>query len=176
MLGGARSLLRAQHLAPRVDEERDKANRSSYAYSFVEDGKQASQVAVLGRVFAVSPGNLTNPPRPALLHEEAVTAYRTVPATTRNLVPGALVMVMPFPAKHPASGLRPYQISWITGIVDRVDRELGFVYLVGRTEPAWISSTRVAVLSWRLGGKVTILGGLKRDQLAVSVGEVTLPD
>jgi hypothetical protein len=114
----------------------------------------------------------------------AYTAYRTVPAAKKNLVPGALVMMLglqnalgyqPLSTKQFDSGVDVFAHGFGVGVVDRVDWDMGFVFLVGKKDPFWITATRVPVLAWRPGGKVTILGGAKRDQLAVSVSEVTLP-
>ena len=160
------------------DDHRENTNRYAYVYGFMEPIKEAdpyNPVAFRSESFLVLPGNLRAPPARSNTHELAFTAYRTVPAAKKNLIPGALVMVMSFPAKHPDAGIEAFRISWLTGIVDHVDRDLGFVFLVGRTDPLWISAARVPVLSWRPGGKVTIISGAKRDQLAVSVSEVSLP-
>lgn len=63
----------------------------------------------------------------------------------------------------------------VVGVVDRVDLEMGFVYIKVHEDPLWLTSVRVAVLSWRIGGKVQIVGSKKRDQLAVSAKDVFLP-
>jgi hypothetical protein len=105
----------------------------------------------------------------------AYTAYRTVPATKQNLVPGTLMFALSFEHKIPNSPLAVFDWSWIAGVVDRVDLDMGFVYIKGREDPLWLSSARVAVLSWRIGGKVQIIGTKKRGELAVSPKDVFLP-
>jgi hypothetical protein len=106
---------------------------------------------------------------------ENFTAYRTVPATKKNLVPGALVFALSFPKKHPGSGADAVQTTWKIGVVDRVDWDMGFVYLKGQKKQLWTSSARVGVLSWRPGEKVQILGDAKKEALAVAPGDVVLP-
>jgi hypothetical protein len=110
----------------------------------------------------------------------AYTAYRTVPATKKNLVPGALIMVFGIPQQHfvqkaYTNGWAAYSMNWNVGVVESVDWDSSFVTFVGNSDPWFISSTRVAVLSWRPGGKVSILRGAKRDQLAVKASDVILP-
>jgi hypothetical protein len=155
------------------DELREKTNRSAYALGFGIYENVGMQEAGLATPDQASGGVRTA--APSVYKRKEFTAYRTVPAAKKNLVPGALIVALPFPRKHPDSGLEVFESTWVLGVVDRVDRETGFVFLVGNKDPLWISTARVAVLSWRPGGKVTILGGAKRDQLAVSVSEVILP-
>ncbi|MBA3541812.1 MAG: hypothetical protein H0T79_19515 [Deltaproteobacteria bacterium] len=125
----------------------------------------------IGQEYLVSPPNS----RASGAALKAITAYRTVPATKRHLVPGAMAMFLKFPDKHPRSGEEVFETSWSIGIVERVDWDMGFVFFVGQKDQAWISGVRVPVLAWRPGGKVTIVDGRKRDQLGVAVSEVTLP-
>ncbi len=101
-------------------------------------------------------------------------AYRTVPATRTNLVPGVIASAIEFPDAYPTSPIDAFRY-WHTGTVDKVDWDMGFVYLVGREEPMFITGTRVAVMSYTPGGKVTILGGKKREELGVALGDVILP-
>lgn len=110
------------------------------------------------------------------LPSEPYTAYRTVPATKKNLKPGARVMALTFPRTELSRGTDVFKVAWNTGIVDRVDWDLGFVFLVGEDRNYWITATRVAVLSWKPGGKVEIIGGGARGSLAVRADEVILPD
>ncbi len=100
-------------------------------------------------------------------------AYRTVPATHANLVPGAIVATFDTPI--PADPLDAFQ-TWRAGTVERVDWELGFIFYAGGKEPRLITSARVAVLGYATGGKVEILGGKARDQLSVRISDVILPD
>lgn len=102
-------------------------------------------------------------------------AYRTVPATKRLLTPGAIVTFAKYPSKVPSASFGRYSSSWVTGKLDRVDWKAGKVYLVGSRDPGWLSATRVAVLEYREGGKVQIVGGRKRDELAVRKDEVFAP-
>lgn len=109
------------------------------------------------------------------LPSEAYTAYRTVPATKKNLKPGAHVMALTFPTTQLTRGSDVFNAVWNTGIVDRVDWDLGFVFLVDQDRSYWITATRTAVLSWKPGGKVEIVGGGSRDSLAVRADEVISP-
>jgi hypothetical protein len=135
-----------------------------------------AMVVGFGPKSPMAPGNNT-------IHEAEdgkYTAYRTVPATRKHLVPGALAIWFGergenLREKQLRSGAAAYERSWNVGVVDSVDWDMGFVYLAGRPDPWWITATRVAVLSWRPGGKVTILRGAKKGELAVKKDEVVLP-
>ena len=100
------------------------------------------------------------------------TAYRTVPATRRNLAAGAIAVA--YPGGFPTDTAAAY-MPWTIGTVERVDWDLGFVFFEGDGEPHMLTGTRVAVLSYAPGGKVTIVGGKARDQLAVAPNELILP-
>jgi hypothetical protein len=121
----------------------------------------------------------TEPVRPGNAHSayirENYTAYRTVPATKKNLTPGTLAFVLSFPAKHPGSGRDAQGAMWNVGKVAKVDWDMGFVFLEGHKKQFWLSATRVGVMSWRPGEKIQILGGKKREELAVAKGDVILP-
>lgn len=106
---------------------------------------------------------------------EGYTALRTVPATRALLAPGATVVALAPPLRHPSSGGEAYAHVWALGTVARVDWARGAVYLDGRDDRYWISATRVAVLSWRPGGRVTVLDGRARDALTVRAADVVLP-
>lgn len=82
------------------------------------------------------------------------TAYRTVPATRANLVPGAIVFVHPRP--HPESPTDAFGL-WTAGTVERVDWDLELLFFAKNGEPRFISSARVAVLRYRPGEKVSAL-------------------
>jgi hypothetical protein len=97
--------------------------------------------------------------------------YRTVPATKRMLTRGAIVVALRDMAPEP----RGTTDEWQLGTLDRVDWKNETMYMVGSTDPYRLSSTRVAVLSWREGGKVEIVGGRKRDELRVRADELFLP-
>jgi hypothetical protein len=88
----------------------------------------------------------------AHINQDGYTAYRTVPATAANLVPGAFVVVHPEP--FPATPADAFD-RWTFGTVERVDWELGFVFFAKNRDPRFISSARVAVLRYRPGEKVT---------------------
>ncbi len=109
------------------------------------------------------------------LNAESFTAYRSVPATRKNLVPGAQVFVLPFPTEHPGSAMDAFNRTWTAGVVERVDWDMGFVFVKGQPKQFWITSARVGVLSWRPGGKVAIVGGGTRDSIKVSASEVIVP-
>jgi hypothetical protein len=96
--------------------------------------------------------------------------YRTVPATKRMLTRGAIVVALREMQATPAS-----DYDWQIGTLDRVDWKAETMYMVGSNNPYRLSSTRVAVLSWREGGKVEIVGGRKRNELAVRTDELFLP-
>lgn len=100
-------------------------------------------------------------------------AYRTVPATRRHLTPGAIVIALTYPARIPKDDLGVD--AWLVGRLDRVDWKAGKLYMVGSPDPFWLSATRVAVLSYRPGGKVEIVGKLRRDELAARPGELFEP-
>lgn len=100
-------------------------------------------------------------------------AYRTVPATRDNLAAGALVFG--FKSAHPANGRKAVEDSWAHGKLASVDLAHGSYTLEGREQPLPLSGARVAVLRWQPGGKVEIIGGKQRDQLAVRAGDVFLP-
>lgn len=98
-------------------------------------------------------------------------AYRTVPATKQNLVPGVMAFAFgkPFPTE-----VTEIWGDWYYGKVERVDWDLGFVFLEGNGEPRMLTSARVAVMTYD-DKQLTILGDKKRDQLAVSAKDVILP-
>lgn len=108
----------------------------------------------------------------AHINSDGFTAYRTVPATRANLVAGVLAAA--HPSAIPADPIDAFGL-WGLGTVERVDWDLGFVWLVGNQEPRFITASRVAVLSYAPGGVVTILGGKRRDQLAVQPADVIVP-
>ena len=147
---------------------------SSHVWFVVQDSQ--TQAAVYGfdhEGLTTSPANAHH--SGGLGRDAKYTAYRTVPVTRKNLVTGSHVFALRFPAKHPASGQDVYDNMWVGGEVERIDWEMGFVYLRGLKDPFWISAARKAVLSWRQGDKVTILGNAERESLAVPVGQVVLP-
>jgi len=140
------------------DNDRETYRRSGVAFAFTPDG------GTVEPHHGGWPGTTV-----------AYTAYRTVPATRKNLVPGATMWSLAFEFKHPESQMSVFENGWAIGLVDRVDWDMGFVYLKGQKQPYWISAARVAVLSWRPGGKVTIMGGGTRDSIKVAASEVILP-
>lgn len=105
------------------------------------------------------------------IDQSPYVAYRTVPATKTNLVPGAIAFAFPDP--YPTEVSEVYR-DWNYGKVERVDWDLGFVFFEGSGEPRMLTATRVAVISWD-GTTLQVLGDKKRDQLAVSPRDVILP-
>ncbi len=105
----------------------------------------------------------------------AKSAFRTVPATRRHLTPGAIVVALPYPTRLPTGEADGMEVEWSIGTLDRVDWKAGKMFMVGSSNPFWLSVTRVAVLSYREGGKVEILAGRKRTELAVRPDELFLP-
>ncbi|KAB2911066.1 MAG: hypothetical protein F9K40_01395 [Kofleriaceae bacterium] len=99
------------------------------------------------------------------------TLYRTVPATKRMLTRGAVVVALDGMLATPGSP----SDGWHMGQLDRVDWKARTIYMIGSPNPYLLSSARVAVLSWRAEGKVQILGGRKRGELAVRADELFLP-
>ncbi len=119
-------------------------------------------VAVFGPEGPVKPWNATT----GLTGHDYV-AFRTVPATKRNIAPGAMVIGMR-DSKLPTDEKHAVGLIWVWGIVDNVDFQSGTYRMRDRDEPLALSGARVAVLSWKPGGKVTIQDGRQRDQLAVT--------
>jgi hypothetical protein len=106
------------------------------------------------------------------------SAYKTVPATKKNLAKGTLVVAMAYPTTTPGNGEDVFDnIYWHIGVVDHVDWDLNKVYLVGaEDESLAIAGTRVCALIYRKGEKVKLVGGLTKDQIEVKASEVILPD
>ena len=117
------------------------------------------------------------PKRPAPLangDKPAYTAYRSVPATKKNLAPGRIVFA--FPDAAIPSGTDDVYDRWQMGVVERVDWDLGMLFLKEREQPYFISAARVAVLSYDPTAGVKILDGKKKDELAVTAAEVVVPE
>ncbi len=106
------------------------------------------------------------------INPDPYVAYRTVPATKTNLVPGVLAMAYPDPFPTEVSEV---YTPWTIGKVERVDWDLGMAFFEDDGEPRMITGVRVAVLGYEPGGKVTVLDGKQRDQLAVKPADVILP-
>ena len=104
------------------------------------------------------------------------TAFRTVPATKANLAPGAIVIGLPRDTPTLGSGQHAVNASWSYGIVEDVDFEIGTYKFKGAGDTSRLTGARVVVLSWHEGEKLKIVGGKKRDQLAVKASDVFLPD
>ena len=105
------------------------------------------------------------------INPDAYVAYRTVPATKQNLVPGAIAFAHPHPFPKELSEV---YLAWHYGKVEKVDWDLGFVFFEGDGEPRMLTATRVAVLSYD-GKQLKIIGDKKRDQLSVSPKDLILP-
>ena len=105
-----------------------------------------------------------------------ITAYRTVPATKANIKPGSQVMVMSRDSGIPNSEESSYGAFWNYGIVDEVDTDGGFFTLKNKDDTFKLFAARVVVLSWKPGGKVEIVGGKGRNELAVKTADVYAPE
>jgi hypothetical protein len=102
-------------------------------------------------------------------------AYRTVPATKANLVPGALVIGLPRERGIPRSGIAALETAWLFGPLEYVDYDLGVYRIKDGHDTLPLEGARVVVLQFTEGGKVEIVGPKHRDQLAVSPNDVFLP-
>jgi hypothetical protein len=107
---------------------------------------------------------------------DAYTAFRTVPATKTNMAVGSIVIGLSRDTPALGSGQHAVNAYWNYGIVEEVDFDVGVYKLKGARDTARLTGARVAVLSWHAGEKVKIIGGKKRDQLAVKAADVFLPD
>ena len=104
------------------------------------------------------------------------TAYKTVPATRANMVPGALVFGFPRPDPVPEGLNDAVRLPWAFGVLKSADPDVGVYNLEGYEDSLMLSGARVAVLQWKPGGKVEIIGNKPRNQLAVRAKDVFLPD
>lgn len=112
----------------------------------------------------------------AMWVRENYVAFHTVPATKANLVPGAIVFGIPRPQLVPESGADAVQLSWSYGVVESVDLDVGVYKLKGYSDTMMLPGARVAVFKWTPGGKIEILGGKAKNQLAVTSKDVFLPE
>jgi hypothetical protein len=130
--------------------------------------------AVLGTEAPIAPSN-TGSRYP---FSETYTAFRTVPATRANLVPGAIVIGRGH-GYVAESAAESWGGPWYIGTLASVDYNAGSYKLAtahgadGDDMP--LSFARVAVLSWQPGAKVQIVGGRSRDTLAVKASDVFMP-
>ncbi|MDQ3370645.1 MAG: hypothetical protein M3680_34950, partial [Myxococcota bacterium] len=106
---------------------------------------------------------------------EDYTAYRTVPATRANFVPGTIALGLARNGTIPANGQAAIELTWWFGVVEEVDLELGVYKLAGHTDTLLLAGARTAVLAWKPGQAVQILGGKRRDQLAVRPQDTFAP-
>jgi hypothetical protein len=141
------------------------------AWLWIHEGE--ARFPVKDAHFAVFTAEGPIAPTGGVQSSDGFQAYRTVPATRANLAPGAIVATFGTPI--PSDPLDAFKY-WRVGTVERVDWDLGFIYYEGGREPRFITSARVAVLSYATGGRVEILGGKARDQLSVRISDVILPD
>jgi hypothetical protein len=151
-----------------------------YEDDISRDGKAVNRRVVLGTFTneGVQGPHNTRATGHILNEDNPYTAYKTVPATRKNLDKGTLVIAMMYPVVTPEDGGSVFEsISWEIGVVDRVDWDLMKVYLVGsEDESIAIAATRVAVLSYRPGGKVAVIGGKKPTEIQVKAADAILPD
>lgn len=105
-----------------------------------------------------------------------ITAYRTVPATRTNIKAGSQVMVMSRDSGIPNSEESSYGAYWNYGIVDEVDVDGGFFTLKNKDDTFKLFAARVVVLSWKPGGKVEIVGGKGKNELAVKAADTFAPE
>ena len=129
-------------------------------------------VAMVGVFGPTKPAHAWNA-RPSV-HGDDLIAYRTVPATKQNLVPGAIVIGLGR-ERWPNTAIAAYEATWYYGEVEEVQLDLGVYKLKGYGDTLPLEGARVAVLMWKENTKVKILGGKKRDQLAVKASDVFLP-
>jgi hypothetical protein len=110
------------------------------------------------------------------LTDEDFTAYRTVPATKANLAAGTLVVALSRSSGKLQSATHAFEASWWIGEVEDLNAEGGYFTLKNRDDVYELWGARTVVLTWKPGGKVTIVGGKPKDQLAVRAADVYLPD
>jgi hypothetical protein len=104
------------------------------------------------------------------------TAFRTVPATKTNIAPGSIVIGLNRTTPKLGSGQHAVNAYWSYGVVEEVDFDVGTYKCKNARDTSVLTGARVVVLSWHPGEKVKIVGGKKRDQLAVKASDVFLPD
>ena len=132
----------------------------------------AAGPAVLGPTTPATPWNAKH----EVIHSETGwIAYRTVPATKRDVTPGASIIGLSADAGLPHSARDAYEAFWQCGTVESVDFEHRTYRIAGDSTDRPLAGARVVVLSYRPGGKVEIVGGRPRDQLAVHASDVFLP-
>jgi hypothetical protein len=96
-------------------------------------------------------------------------AYRTVPATKKNLAKGVYVFAVKAPAQE--AWLESF---WDPGVVESIDWDAGTVRLKDRAEAYYIAATRVGVLKFADGAdKVEAIEGV--DATTPKVADVFLP-
>jgi hypothetical protein len=130
--------------------------------------------AILGTESPISPANTDS----RLPYPEKYIAFRTVPATRDNLVPGAIVIGQGH-GYVSSTAAESWQSSWVIGRLASVDYNTGMCKLetangVDNDEYP-LTFARVAVLRWEPGGTVKIVGDRPRDKLAVKASDVFMP-
>jgi hypothetical protein len=136
--------------------------------------RPAMQISAMVGIFGpTGPKNAWN--ARAMVNGENLLAYRTVPATKQNLVPGAIVIGLSRESGLPKTGIGAVEAFWVYGELEEVQLDLGVYKLKGYDDTLPLEGARVAVLVWKEHTKVQILGGKKRDQLAVKPSDVFLP-
>lgn len=144
----------------------------AHAWFWVRDEPGSSTARAALPIVFTSEG----PKRPRPLHPiqaQPYLAYRTVPATKKNLAAGARVFA--FRDKPLPPDTAQVYDEWQMGVVDRVDWDLGFVFIKDIERPFFLTASRVAVLSYDKEHGVQIVDGMARDKIAVAAGDVIVP-
>lgn len=144
----------------------------AHSWFWVKNEVDASTLRTAYPVVFTSAG----PKRPApLANGDAppFTAYRSVPATKKNLAVGARVFA--FPDEPVPTGTDGVYDRWQMGIVEKLDWDLGMLWFKEMEQPFFITAARVAVLAYEPDTDVKIIGGKKRDELAVKSADLVLP-
>jgi hypothetical protein len=131
------------------------------------------QISAMVGVFGPTKPAIAWNARPSVNGDNLI-AYRTVPATKHNLVPGAIVIGLGR-ERWPHSAIGAYEAMWYYGEVEEVQIDLGVYKLKGGNDTLPLEGARVAVLVFKENTKVKILGSKKRDQLAVKPSDLFLP-
>jgi hypothetical protein len=109
--------------------------------------------------------------------DEKITAFRTVPATKTNIKPGTAVIALGRDVGKLGSEAHSYNSTWYYGFVEEVDTDGGFFTIKNKDDSFKLWGARVIVLSWkRPGGKVEMVNGFQKTNMAVKASDVYLPE